>query len=746
MICPPSSRIRGPLLLFLFALLGPSPAAAQEGGVDLESIPRPRLQIAPAVGRIEIDGRLDEAAWAGLEVITDFTQAEPEPGAPPSERTEVRITFDDDHLYFGARMWDSDPEGLVTGGMERDSPGIIMEEMDSFGVTLDTFLDRRTSFIFFVNPVGGLKDGQGADDGRSRDYGWNGVVDVRTTIDEEGWTVEMAIPWRTLRYDPSLEQPEWGLNLLRRIRRRNEVSYWAPLDRRNRIFLMSQAGTMMGMEGLPTARNLMVKPFTLASRGSGAAVGPELAGNDFDGGIDLKYGITPSVTLDGTWRTDFSQVEVDQEQVNLTRFPVFFPEKREFFLENSGTFAFGDLDGGPGGPRLGASLRDLTLFQSRQIGLRGGNPVPLVGGGRLTGRVGGTEMGLLNMQSEAFGGREAENFSVLRFRRDVGGNSNVGVIFTNREGTGGGDSTTVAAATNRALGVDANLRLLGNLWINSWLALTENDDTGDRAGRVSVGWRDPFWNSSVMYRQVGDDFTPGIGFVRRRGIRQGYATLGIHHRPDSPRIQEISPNVELERITDLAGGLETHSISATTGVGFRDRSSLIISVNRQFERLVAPFQIRPGTFLPEGDYTWNEGSVSYRTSQGRKLSGNVGVSGGNFWDGTRRTVTGGFRWQPDHRMVLDVDATHNALEVQDTRFSADLYSARLQYAVSTVLNFTGFLQYNADIDEIISNVRVNFVHAPLSDLFLLYTERRPVGGGDVLERFLTLKVTRLLAF
>ena len=207
MVCPPSSWIRGPLLLFLVALLAPAPAAAQEGGVDLESIPRPRLQIAPATGRIEIDGRLDEAAWAGLEVITDFTQAEPQAGAPPSERTEVRITYDDDHLYFGARMWDSDPDGLVTGGMERDSPGIIMEEMDSFGVTLDTFLDRRTSVILFVNPVGGLKDGQGADDGRSRDYGWNGVVDVRTTIDPEGWTVEMAIPWRTLRYDPSLEQP-----------------------------------------------------------------------------------------------------------------------------------------------------------------------------------------------------------------------------------------------------------------------------------------------------------------------------------------------------------------------------------------------------------------------------------------------------------------------------------------------------------------------------------------------------------
>jgi len=733
------------LLLGLVLVPGAPPLLGQEV-VNVETLPRPALRIAPATSRIEIDGRLDEAAWAAIVPITEFTQSEPQVGAPPSERTEVRITYDENNLYFGARLWESDPHGLVTGGMERDSPGIIMEEMDSFGVTLDTFLDRRNSFIFFVNPVGGLKDGQGSDDGRSRDYGWNGVVDVRTTIDDEGWTVEMAIPWRTLRYDPSLEQPEWGLNLLRRIRRKNEVSYWAPLDRRNRIFLMSRAGTMSGMGPLPTARNLTVKPFALASRGSGSALSPALSGNELDGGVDLKYGITPSLTLDATWRTDFSQVEVDQQQVNLTRFPVFFPELREFFLENSGTFAFGDLDGGPGGPRLGANLRDFTLFQSRQIGLRSGNPVPLLGGGRFTGRAGGMEVGLLNMQSEAFGGREAENFSVVRLRRDLGVNSNVGLMFTNRDGTGGGDSATVAAATNRALGVDANLRLLGNLWVNSYLALTDHNGTADRAGRVSVGWRDPFWNTSVLYRQVGEDFTPGIGFIRRRALRQGYATLGVHHRPDTPRIQEISPNVELERITDLEGNLESRSVGAASGLTFPDRSSVNVSFNRQFERLLTPFQIRPGTFIPEGDYSWNEGSVSYRTSQGKKLSGTGRLSRGQFWDGTRLTVTGGLRWQPDHRMVLDLDATHNSLDVQDTRFTADLYSARMQYAVSTVLNFMGFIQYNADIDEVVTNLRANFVHAPLSDVFLLYTERRGAVGGGPLERFLTLKVTRLLVF
>lgn len=735
--------------LLVLPLALPLPVTGQASGTDdLEALPRPALEIRPATGPIVVDGRLDDPAWRDAEVVTDFVQAEPHAGAPPSERTEVRITYDRERLYIGARMWESDTDGIVRGGMERNVPGTLMEEMDSFGVTLDTFLDRRSSFIFFVNPVGGLKDGQGADDGRSRDYGWNGVVEARTTIDDEGWTVEMAIPWRTLRYDPSDPAPTWGLNLSRRIRRHNEVSYWAPLDRRNRIFRMSRAGTMTGMRDLPAARNLSVKPFTVASRSSGTALPGDLRGGDLDGGVDLKYGITPSVTLDLTWRTDFSQVEVDREQVDLSRFPVFFPELREFFLENSGTFEFGDLGGGPGGPRMGTSLRDLTLFHSRRIGLRDGSPVPLLGGARITGRAGGLEMGLLNVQSERFAGRQAENFSVVRLRRDVGPNSDVGLIFTNRQATGGLEAgEEPPAPTNRAVGVDANIRFFENLWVNSYLALTDTEDARDRAARLSVGWRDPFWNASASYRQVGDDFAPGIGFVRRRGIRQGYGTVGIHHRPGVAWLQEISPYVEAARITDLEGRVESTSARGAVGFSFPDRSSVNVVVDRRFERLFEPFEVRPGTAIPAGDYRFHEASLRYGSSQGRALSGNLGVSGGEFYDGSRFSLSGGLRWQPDHRLILELGATHNSLDVQDTRFTADLYSARAQYAVSTVLNFTGFVQYNADVDEVITNLRANFVHAPLSDVFLLYTERRLTGTGEaVLERFLTLKVTRLLVF
>ncbi len=713
------------------------------GGVgrDLEAEARPELHLARVTG-IVIDGRLDEAAWSQIEPITRFVQAEPDAGAPASEETEVRIAFDRTALYVGARMHDRSPDGIIIKSLERDSPGILFEEMDALGIALDTFLDRRSSFLFFVNPMGGIKDGQGFDNGRTRDYGWDGIVDVKTTIDDSGWTLEMAIPWKTLRFDPSLADQRWGLNVMRRIRRRNEVSYWAPLDRRNRIFLVSLAGTVSGIGRLPGNRNITLKPFVLAGRASGAALGEGVAGDDVDGGLDLKWGITPSMTMDVSYRTDFSQVEVDREQVNLTRFPLFFPEQREFFLENSGTFTFGDVDGGPGSPRNGSSLSDFTLFHSRQIGLKGGRPVPLLGGARMTGRIGALELGLLDVESEAFEGDPAENFAVVRLRTGVGNDSDLGVMFTNRR-TGAGVGS---ALTNRTYGADANLRLFGAMFVNSYLAGSREGDVSDGAARLAVGWRDRFWDLSTAYRRIGEDFDPGIGFVRRKGIQEAYATVGVHPRPASTRILEVNPYVEATRIAGLDGRVQTWTGEGHLGFSFWDRSSLTLGWSERFERLDAPFNVRPGTSIPVGDYRWSEGSARYASSQGRALSTMVSVTSGGFYGGTRRSVSGSLRWQPGARLTVEGAASHNGLSVQGSEFNADLYSARVKYAWSTRLYFGAYVQYNADVDEIVTNLRAQLVHAPLSDLFLLFTERRSASGDGVLERFLTLKATRLLAF
>ncbi len=724
----------------LAAGLCASPVSAQSIPSELESLPRPEIT-AKRISGIQIDGRLDEADWATLTPITDFVQAQPNDGAPGTENTEVFFGYDDEKLYIGANMYDSDPSAMITKSLERDAPGILFEEMDALGLAFDTFLDRRNSFLFFVNPMGGLKDGQGFDDGRSRDYGWNGVVDVRTTQHERGWTMEMSITWRSLRFDPSIENQSWGLNILRRVRRKNEVTYWAPLDRRNRIFLMSSAGTLKGLGRLPAGNNLTVKPFALTASGSGATLAEDLRGAEADAGLDLKYGITPNLTLDLTYRTDFSQVEADAEQVNLTRFPLFFPEQREFFLENSGTFSFGDVSRVPGVPRSNTSFRDFTLFHSRQIGLRGGTPVPLTGGARLTGRIGEMEVGLLNIQSETFDGEAAENFSVVRLRRSVFGRSDVGVIFTNRQDTGVGG----AGGSNRTVGFDTNLRLLGNLFVNAYGAASRDGSVDDEAARLAVGWRDRFWNVAASVRRIGDDFAPGMGFVRRKGIREGYATVGVHKRLADSRLLEFNPYVQTTFTTNLFAELESREQRAGLGLSFDDRSSVNFTYTDRFERITTPFTIS-GTAVPVGDYDFTEGSVRYSSSRGKELSGSLSVSGGGYFGGDRVSFSGSARWQPGPGVTAEVVAARNNLTLGGNEFSVDVYSGRLKYAVSTTLSFAAFVQLNAETDEMVTNLRANLIHAPLSDLFLLYTERRGMNGAGVLERFVTLKVTRLLIF
>jgi Domain of unknown function (DUF5916) len=710
--------------------------------VDPETVARPEAVAVRSTSPIVVDGRLDEAGWAAAHLITQFYQAQPTPGAPASEHTVARILYDDRNLYIGAFCYDSDPTGLVVKTLERDYPDVLSEEMDSFGVTLDTFLDRRNSFIFFVNPRGGLKDGQGFNDGRSRDYGWDGIVHVRTTVHDSGWAVEIAIPWKTLRFDPSRTDQEWGINLLRRIRRKNEVAYWAPLDRRDRFFRMSRAGTVHGLPTVPRSRNLTLTPYVLAGRAAGSTLAEEDLGNEFEGGFDVKFGVTPRVTLDLTVNTDFSQVEVDQERVNLTRFPLFFPERRDFFLENSGIFTLGDVDGGPGSPRMGTSTRDFTLFHSREIGLLQGNPITLLAGGRVTGRAGGFEFGALDVQTGRFQDHPPENFGVVRLRRNILGSSDVGFLLANRIAT---DDPT-GLVYNRSYGADANLRVAGGLFINTYIAGSNTGGETDEAARLSVGWRDRLWDVSAMVRHVGDDFTPGIGFIRRRGIRQAYATFGLHPRPPVRSILEVNPFVEGHYITDLDGTLLTRAATAAFGVSFTDGSNLSVRYTDRYELLEEPFVVRAGSVVPIGEYRFGEWLGSVSSNEAKRLSGSVAVSGGGFFDGSRFTVAGTTRLQASYHLTVDLEAEHNHVTAGGGSFDADLFSGKIKYAFTTTLYLGAFVQYNADVDQIVTNVRFHFIHAPLSDFFVVYTERYDVAHSAVLERFITAKLTKLFAF
>ena len=601
--------------------------------------------------------------------------------------------------------------------------------------------------MFFVNPKGAVRDAQSFDDSRIRDLAWDGIVQVRTRIDDTAWTVEMAIPWTALRFDPTKDEQVWGANFFRRIRHKDEDSFWAPIDRRDKVYTMSKAGTVRGLGRLRPGRNLQLKPFVRAANIAGTRPVEEDRGGDYDAGVDLKYGITSGMTLDLTYRTDFSQVEVDREQVNLTRFSLFFPEQREFFVENSGLFAFSDdLDRKY---RTGASARDFTFFHSRRIGLTdGGRPIPILGGGRLTGRVGGYELGLLNMQTAAIPQAAPENFTAVRFKRNFFGNSSVGGMFLNRQVTDRGRLSGDGRSYNRGFGVDANVGLFGRMMINSYLAVTDSpgEDGVGLAGRLSVAWRDQLWDISAFAKHIDDEFDPALGFVERRGINHGYATFGAHPRPHSSIVQELNPYGEVHYVSNLEDILETRQGTLGLGVTFVGGSSLTFRLENQFERTFESFRVGGNATVEPGDYNFSAGSVSFRSSAGRPLSGNVSISNGGFWDGNRTSVALGMTWRADYRLSLNFSANRNQVSLPDTDFTADVYGARVKFTPTTRIAASGYVQYNQATDEMVTNLRFNFIHAPRSDLFVVYTERRSLDEGAMLDQSVTVKLTKLLVF
>jgi len=745
---PGSHRFRFlPAGLALFALALPVRVHAQAGGtgdahgpvwpIRVEDVPRPSLEAHRIDRRIRIDGVLDEAAWLEADSADGFITTLPRDGYPPTERTVVRVLYDDAYLYIGAFMYDSQPDKLVSPGLEQD---FETHDSDMFGVALDTFLDRQNAILFSVNPAGALFDAQSFNDSRELNRTWEGVIETATRISDDGWSAEMAIPFRTLRFPPGGGPQEWGVNFARRIRRVNEDSYWAPLERQFRVHKMSRAGTLTGLGGLRQGRNLTVKPWLSAADVAGTErVELGDAGSQLDAGLDLKYGVTSRLTLDVTALTDFSQVEVDQEQVNLTRFSLFFPEKRDFFLENDGIFTLGDVT--ERNYRTGSSPQDFKLFYSRAIGLSADRrPIPILGGVRLSGRAGTTEIGFLEMQTRDSDEGQAENFAVGRVRQPLGESGDVGLLFTNRQGAGD--------AWNRSVGVDANLRLFQYMIVNSYLAATDEPGaSGNRtAGYLQAGWRDRIWDASAFVKQVGESFDPGVGFIRRTGIRQAYATIGAHPQPRLSRLQELNPYIEATGIENAeTGRLESRSIKPGLVASFVDGGMLTLGWEDSFERLYEDTEIA-GVSVPPGDYRFSTASVQYQSSGARVLSGTIGVSRGDFYDGRRTSVHARAMVRPSTHLALEIFGQRNDLTLAGQDFRADALGGRLRFAASTRFFASAFVQYLTSTDELVSNVRLNYIHAPLSDVFLVYTERRDLDARSLTERVLTFKITRLMAF
>lgn len=708
------------LQVVLLAVLWVSPALAQASDR--------RVSAAHIESGIVVDGILDEPEWQLVEPATDFIQKEPRQGESATEPTEVRLLYNDNTLYLGVFCFDSaGAEGIVLTDITRDYSDSIN---DHFAVVLDTFDDDRNGFLFGTNPGAAKRDAQFGAQG-SPNFDWDGIWHVKTRITELGWQAEIAIPFKTLRFRAE-ELQTWGINFVRRTRRKNEDSHWSPVPRGYRVSRVQFAGTLEGISGMRQGRNLNIKPYLSApvTRREGDDV-------DFlpEAGLDVKYGITPGLTLDLTLNTDFAQVEADEQQINLTRFSLFFPEKREFFLENAAIFQFGKVR-----MRFEPS-GDIIPFFSRRIGIsKKGELIPILGGARLSGRMGRYTLGVLSMQADEFETTPSTNFSVVRLRRDILSRSEVGGIFINKHDTNG--------RFNRTFGADLNLRFFTYLEMNSSVLKTDTPgmQNQDWAGNFTATWTDPKIEVEGKYLSIDDNFNPEVGFAPRVGIRKSGGKFAVKPRPESISwIREFKPLVSLEYITDQENTLETRTLNTTFSILFENTSNLAFTRNARFERLDEPFFIQPGQPIPVGDYNFDEYSASFASDQSRVFSGNAEITTGNFFDGDKDSYSLGFILQPGYRFFSDVSWRYDDVRLPSGDFTTNLVSTRLRYSFSTTMFLNALIQYNSTLREFSSNIRLNFIYKPLSDFFLVYNERRS-STGEVRERALIAKLTYLFGF
>ena len=736
------------LAMIVMAFQGLAAQVSQEGGADRLEIDGPPAPVGGATinqaGQdgatlravrvnepLEIDGVLDEPFYRSIPPITEFVQAVPEEYGEPSEFTEVWIGFDDNNVYVSAKIWDTaGPDGWAANEMRRDSQ--YLRSDDRFGVYLDTFYDRRNSVYFTANAIGGFNDGQFTNEGNPNGD-WNPVWETRPSLFDGGWSIEMAIPFKSLRYRPGREQV-WGIQVHRTIVRRNEENFIRALPLSVAgggigNFRVSMYGTLVGIEAPPASRNLEVKPYGIAGSRTDLTVDPQISNDGYaDAGLDVKYGITEKLTADFTYNTDFAQVEVDEQQVNLTRFSLFFPEKREFFLEGQGIFrfaptGFGDFGGGGQAP---------TMFFSRRIGLQGGEPVPILGGGRVTGKVGSFDVGLLSIQTDAAAsvGAKSTNFSVVRLKRDIFARSSVGVLFESRS------RSLTGQGSNQAWGVDGSFGLSDELGVLAYYAKTETDGLNglDASYRGRISYSADQWGGTVDHLVVGDDFNPEIGFVRRKDFRQTVLSGRLSPRTGSISwIRQLTFQSDYDYLeNERAGYVESRSWGGQFSVEFENSDQFSVGYTDNYENLVTDAPIS-GATIPAGRYSFPDVRLSYTLGPQRPYSGNLSLRLGDYYGGT--LISAGLsrgRIEVTPQISVEPSISFNWIDLPQGRFDQHVAVTRVTYTLTPRAHVSGLVQYNSRSRAVSGNFRFRWEWAPGSELFIVYTEDRDT---DVLDRW-----------
>jgi hypothetical protein len=702
---------------------------------------------------LRMDGKLDEEVYKTHTPFGGFIQVAPKYGAESTEKTDVWITYDGSNIYVSARCWDSaPPERWIANELRRDTNQL--RQNDHFGVMFDTFYDRRSGFLFYTNVLGALADYSVVDEGGSN-TDWNPVWESRTSTFDGGWTVEMAIPFKTLRYR-SGDRQIWGLQLRRSIRHKNEWTYLNPVPQNlagpqafNRI---SSGGTLVDLDLPPASRNLELKPYGISRWTTDRLRVPALS-NDFDPdlGGDVKYGVTANLTADFTINTDFAQVEIDEQQVNLTRFSLLFPEKRDFFLEGRGVFDF--ARGGAGAQGGGSSGSEGAadapfLFYSRRIGLNANRVIPITAGGRLTGKVGPFGVGVMNIQTgdEEVSRTPDTNFTVMRIKRDILRRSTIGAMFTNR-------STTVnQRGSNQAFGVDGAFSFYQNVNLGGYWARTVSPDVtrDDDSYQAKFDYAADRYGARFEYLKVGDNFNPEVGLVRRDDFKRGFAQLRFSPRPaGGARVRKYTYQGSLDYIETVAGLLETRQQSGRFEVELENSDRFVSEVNSNYEFLQVPFQVSRGVIIPVGGYNFSDAMIGYNFGQQRPISGNISFAFGQFYDGDIKTVSfGGGRVAITKRFSLEPSFSLSQVHLPYGDFITRVIRSRVDYGFSPRMFASALLQYNYTDRTFSSNLRYRWEYRPGSEFFLVWTDEQDTRfhGLTLRNRAFVVKATRLLRF
>jgi hypothetical protein len=704
------------------------------GGNEQHHVEARKADEAPA-----IDAVLDEPVWREAAMVDSFTQQEPSDGAPASERTEVLVLYDAEHLYIGVRAFDSDPSSVIATEMRRDSPRLMDE--DNFQIILDTFRDSRSGYMFVTNPLGAKLEQQVFDEGGGSGPGgaqsninrdWNGVWDAAARRTADGWVAEISIPMVTVR-SPEVDVQTWGINFMRNIRRKNEQVYWAPLPKPYGLTRVSLAGTISGMAGVTRGLDLRIKPFVVAG-GRRDRTGASVSRSTLqDVGLDAKYGLASGLTLDVTLNTDFAQAEVDEQQVNLTRFPLFFPEKRDFFLENAGQFTIANESG---------NTRLASLFFSRRIGLSAaGQPVPLLGGARMTGKVGGHNVALMQLQTgEAFG-RPGENFLVARYSNDIGRRSRIGGLLINKEAV---DSP----AFNRTFAADALIAPTSSLTVHTFLARTATPGVADnqQAFHTRVQFENSKWNTRGEFTDIEDNFNAEVGFVPRTGIRHSILHIERNPRPGG-LIRVMEPMFNIQYTTDQNNRLIARRLHHMVGTRFQNGAYLNVVLNRWLDVLDEPFAIQRNVTIPAGVYRFYEWNLTFNTNPARRFYERFEYSPQTFYGGTRHGVDAAVGVRATSQMSAELSLSRNDVDLPWGAFVVNLGILRVDYTLSPKMAVRSLSQFNSSTRQFSTSVRYNYVFRPGSDLYIVYDglDGNLPGRPELRNQQLVVKMTYLVS-